>query len=137
MSFSSTELLQFEELKELLAKYAGSVAGRDLVAALEPHSDLPVLESDLAEAGEAIAYLREVSGAQTAGSGAAIRLRFDQLRDISEAVLILKVEGASLEGRQILDLFQTLALAGEYRAILLSLAVRYPRLARRATQLAD
>lgn len=137
MSFSSAELLQFEELKDLLARYAGSSAGRDLVAALQPHSDLLALESDLAEAGEAIAYLREVSGAQTAASGAAIRLRFDQVRDISDAVRILKVEGASLEGRQILDLFQTLALAGEYRAILLSLAARFPRLARRAAQLAD
>ncbi len=137
MSFSSTDLLQFDELKDLLAKYAGSPAGRELVAALEPHSDLPVLESNLSEAGEAIAYLRELSGAQTAGSRAAIRLRFDQLRDIKAAVRILRVEGASLDGRQILDLFQTLALAGEYRAILLSLVARYPRLGRRAAQLAD
>ncbi len=137
MSFGSTELLQFEELKVLLAKYAGSAAGRELVAALEPHRDLPILETDLAEAGEAIAYLREVSGTQAAGPGAAIRLRFDQLRDITAAVRILKVEGASLDGRQILDLFQTLALAGEYRAILLSLVARYPRLGRRAAQLAD
>jgi DNA mismatch repair protein MutS2 len=137
MPFSSTELLQFGELKELLAKYAGCVAGRNLVAVLEPHSNLPVLESHLAEAGEAIAYLREVTGIQSAGSGAAIRLRFDQLREITAAVRILKVDGASLEGRQILDLFHTLALAGEYRAILLSLAARYPRLARRAARLAD
>ena len=137
MSFSSTELLQFEELKELLAKYAGSSAGREQVAALQPHSDLPLLESDLADAGEGIAYLREISGAQAAGSGAAIRLRFDQLRDITASVQILKVEGAPLDGRQILDLFQTLALAGEYRAILISLAARYPRLARRAGRLAD
>ncbi len=73
------------------------------------------------------AYLREVSGAQTAAVGAAIRLRFDQVRDIGNAVRILKVEGASLDGREILDLFHTLAIAGEYRGILLSVADRYPR----------
>ena len=137
MAFSSTELLQFEELKDLLTGYAGSEAGRNLVAALEPHSDRSTLEADLAGAGEAIAYLRELSGAQQTSRGAAIRLRFDQLRNIASSLRILRVEGASLEGRQILDLFHTLALAGEYRAILLSVSERFPRLARRAHYLAD
>jgi DNA mismatch repair protein MutS2 len=137
MSFSSTELLQFDELKGLLARYAGSAAGRQLVSELEPHNRLSLLERDLVEAGEAIAYLREVSGAQTAAGGAAIRLRFDQLRDIDGALRVLNVEGASLEGREILDLFQTLGLAGEYRVILLSAAACYPRLAQRAARLAD
>ena len=85
MSFSSSGLLQFPELKDLLAKYAGSAAGRALVEELEPHRDRARLESDLAEAGEAIGYLRETSGAQEAKAGAAIRLRFDQLRDIETA----------------------------------------------------
>ncbi|MGA8027302.1 MAG: Smr/MutS family protein, partial [Bryobacteraceae bacterium] len=137
MAFSSTGLLQFDELKELLAAYAGSLAGRALVHALEPRHELPELESDLAEAGEAIAYLREVSGAQPTAGGAAIRLRFDQLRDIEAPLRTLRVEGASLDGREILDLFQTLAVAGEYRGILLSVAARYPRLAHRAGRLAD
>ncbi|MBV8810882.1 MAG: hypothetical protein JO033_19610, partial [Acidobacteriaceae bacterium] len=134
---SSTDLLQFPELKELLANYAGSAAGRELVFALQPHNNRPALESALAEAGEAIAYLREVSSAQTASSGAAIRLRFNQLRDVSNAIRILRMEGASLDGREILDLFHTLAIAGEYRGILLSVAERYSRLAQRARTLAD
>ncbi len=137
MSFSGAALLQFDELKDLLAGYAGSSAGRALVYALEPNRDRPTLEADLADAGEAIEYLRELSGAQTAGRGAAIRLRFNQLRDTDAAVRTLRVEGASLDGREILDLFHTLALAGEYRAILVSLSDRYPRLARRAHHLAD
>ncbi|MBV8830743.1 MAG: endonuclease MutS2, partial [Acidobacteriaceae bacterium] len=137
MSFSSSGLLQFPELKDLLGKYAGSAAGRALVEELEPHRDRARLESDLAEAGEAIGYLRETSGAQEAKAGAAIRLRFDQLRDIETPARILRVEGASLDGREILDLFHTLALAGEYRGILLGVAERFPLLARRATKLAD
>ncbi len=137
MSFSSTGLLQFEELKELLFNYAGSVAGRALVDEIEPHRDRARLESDLAETGEAIAYLRDVSGAQEAKAGAAIRLRFDQLRDIEASAGVLRVEGASLDGREILDLFHTLALAGEYRGILLSVSERFPLLGRRAAKLAD
>jgi DNA mismatch repair protein MutS2 len=137
MGFNSTGLLQFEELKDLLAGYAGTEAGSDLITALEPHRDRSALEADLAEAGEAISYLREISTAQHAGRGAAIRLRFDQLRDVHAAVRTLRVEGASLDGREILDLFHTLAIAAEYRAILLSVSDRFPRLANRAHRLAD
>ena len=112
MSFSSTGLLQFDDLKELLASYAGSLAGRELLLALEPHSERERLEADLAEAGEAIRYLRDVAGAQETKGGTAVRLRFDQLRDVEGAVRILQVEGASLEGREILDLFHNLVIAG-------------------------
>ncbi|MBV9613456.1 MAG: hypothetical protein JO091_13360, partial [Acidobacteriaceae bacterium] len=135
MSFSSAGLLQFDELKDLLAAYAGSSAGRELVHALEPHRDPNALENTLAQTGEAIAYLREVSGAQAPGRGTAIRLHFNQIRDVQTAVLVLRVEGASLGGREILDLFHTLALAGEYREILLSVSERYPRLAQHAHRL--
>ena len=137
MNFSSTGLLQFEELKELLAHYAGSVAGRTLVYELEPHSDRAALETDLADAGEAIAYLREVSGGQETSRGTAVRLRFDQLRDIDNSLRTLQVEGAGLSGREIMDLFHTLAVAGEHRGILLGVVDRYPRLARKAHNLAD
>lgn len=136
MSFSSIDLLQFGELQELVARYAGSAAGRDLVAALEPHSDRADLEAALADCGEAIAYLREVQGGD-AKAGAVLRLRFDQLRDVEGAVRVLQVEGTSLEGREILDLFHNFALAGEFRGALLNVVAKFPRLARRAHQLAD
>ncbi len=137
MPFSSAALLQFDELKDLLARYAGSASGRDLIQALEPSSDRATLEQDLGEAGEAMAYLTQLSGPQESARGAAIRLRFDQLPEIGGSLNILRVEGAWLDGRAILDLFQTLAVAGEYRGVLLSVRDRYPRLAQRAVQLAD
>ena len=137
MAFSSSGLLQFDELKELLASYAGSASGRSLVYDLEPHRDRTTLESGLAEAAEAIGYLREVSGSEVAAQGSLIRLRFDQLRDVEAPVRALLIEGASLEGREILDLFHTLALAGDYRAVLLSTSERYPLLAKRGNSLAD
>ncbi len=137
MSFSSIELLQFAELQALVARYAGSHAGRELVEAVDPHSDRDALEAALADCGEAITYLREVHGAQDAQAGTVLRLRFDQLRDVEGAVRILQVEGASLEGREILDLFHNFALAGEFRGALLGVVARFPRLARRAHKLAD
>jgi DNA mismatch repair protein MutS2 len=137
MAFRSAGLLQFAELIDLLISYAGSAAGQELVGELAPHQDRARLESDLADAGEAMLYLRELSGAQETGRGAAIRLRFDQLRDISTPLRILHVEGASLDGRQIMDLFHTLALAGEYRGALTAASERFPRLARRGHRLAD
>ncbi len=137
MPFSSIELLQFAELQELVSRYAGSVAGRALVEALEPHSDRAALEFALADCGEAIAYLREVNGSAEGKAGGVLRLRFDQLRDVEGAVRVLQVEGASLEGREILDLFHNFALAGEFRGALLNVVARFPRLARRGHQLAD
>ena len=137
MPFHSASLLQFDELKGLLSRYAGSDAGRSLIDAHEPHSGRQALESDFAETGEAIGYLREIAGSQTTARGAAIRLRFDQVRDIGGQVRILRVEGASLDGRDILDLFHTLSIAGEYRGILVSVSERYGRLAQRGRNLAD
>jgi DNA mismatch repair protein MutS2 len=137
MPFSGTDILQFAELKGLLAPYAGSNAGRELVEQLSPGSDRTALESALADCGEAIAYLRELHGTQDAKSGAVLRLRFDQLRDVAAPVRILRVEGASLDGREILDLFHNFLLAGEFRGALLNVGARFPRLARRAHNLAD
>jgi DNA mismatch repair protein MutS2 len=133
MSFSSLLTLQFPELLDLLARYAGSVAGRALVYGLEPNAERMELENALKEAGEAIEYLRDTGDAK----GSLLRLRFDQLRDVELPVKTLMVEGASLDGRQILDLFHTLALAGEYRGVLTALSARFPMLAVRAHRLAD
>ncbi|MGH9626008.1 MAG: endonuclease MutS2, partial [Bryobacteraceae bacterium] len=96
-----------------------------------------MLDNALADAGEAIAYNAELSGTQQTGRGAPIRLRFDQLRDLEGPLGVLQIEGAALTGSQILDLFHSLAIAGEYRAALLSVAERYPHLARLARQLVD
>ena len=137
MPFQSTSLLQFDELKALIATYAGSEPGKERVLACEPHEDRPTAESELAETGESLSYLQDAAAPQRAGHGAAVRLHFDQLRSIESALRLLRVEGTRLEGPEILDVFHTLALAGEYRALLLAAADQYPRLARRAQRLSD
>ncbi|MFL6416272.1 MAG: endonuclease MutS2 [Bryobacteraceae bacterium] len=135
MAFHSIGVLQFAELLELLATYAGSDAGRELILSLEPHSDRDRLEADLAEAGEAIEFKQAAVAAPDGGG--VMRLRFDDVRDVSGSIRVLQVGGARLDGPEILDLFHTLSLAGEYRGALLSTPDRFPRLAQRGRQLAD
>ena len=137
MSFSSLELLQFGELTALVARYAGSVDGRERVEALAPNSERVRIEAALADAGEAIAYTRDLAGPQQTGRGAAVRLRFDRVPEVGPAVARLGVEGAALEGSEILDLFKALDVAGEYRGVLTGVRERFPRLARRGDRLAD
>lgn len=136
MPFSSQSLLQFEELKVLVASYAGSEAGAELLLEVDPGGNRFAVEADLADAGEAITYLREAANPE-GSRGAAVRLRFNQLRDVRPSLTVLRVEGARLDGKALLDLFQVLEIAGEYRTLLVGVRERFPRLARRADAMTD
>ena len=94
------------------------------------------VEADLADAGEAITYVREATN-PLASRGAAVRLRFNQLHDVRPSLSILRVDGARLDGRALMELFQVLEIAGEYRTMLVGVRERFPRLARRADALTD
>src|SRR6059058_5277852 len=135
MAFHSIGVLQFAELLELLSTYAGSEAGRERILSLEPQSDRARLESELAEAGEAIEFKQ--AAITSPDGGGVTRLLFDNLRDVSVSIRVLQVGGARLDGPEILDLFHTLSLAGEYRGVLLSTEDRFPRLAQLGMHLAD
>lgn len=137
MSFRGAALLQFDELKELIASFAGSAAGKHRVLSCDTSGNRIVAEADLSEAGEAIAYLRDAAQPQRAAPGATVRLRFDQLRDLGDSLRLLRVEGARLDGLEILDIFHVLSISGEYRSVLASSSGRYPRLGRRAQSLVD
>src|SRR5690242_17343240 len=137
MPFRSSDLLQFDELKELLAAYAGSAAGKQRLIDCDVYREQYLAEADLADTQEAINYLQSAAAPQKAGHGAAVRFRFDQIRDVSVSLPLLRVEGSRLEGAEILDLFHTLSLAGEYHALLAAVSDRFPRLARRGRELAD
>ncbi len=100
----SADLLEFESLRQLLGRFVRSRLGQDELDKLEPHSDRAVLESTLADVAEAIAYLRATLQPQSAARGAAIRVRFDSLPDISTSLPMLRIEGAALEAKQILEL---------------------------------
>ena len=71
-------------------------------------------------------------GPQPAARGAAIRIDFGGLPDVEAAVHKLRIEGASLEPKEIFDLFALLDRAADAKSVLTAAAERFPRLGRRA-----
>lgn len=134
---TSAEVLEFESLRQLLGRYVSSPLGRRELEKVQPHAGRERLAEDLAEAGEAIEYLRLALRPQAAARGAAIRIEFGGLPDIEAAVHKLHIEGASLEPKEIFDLFQLLDRAADAKSVLTATAERFPRLGRRAQTIGD
>jgi DNA mismatch repair protein MutS2 len=133
----SADLLEFESLRQLLGRFVHSPLGKAELEKLEPHSERAVLEEALADAAEAIVYQGASRQPQAATRGAAIRLRFDSIPDVSTCLPVLRMEGAVLEPEQILKLTRLLEEAGEIRAALHLAAGKYPRLAAQVAAIAD
>jgi DNA mismatch repair protein MutS2 len=133
----SADLLEFEALRELIGRYVGSPLGRGELEKMEPRTDRAILENALADVAEAIAYQGASRQPQAAARGSAIRLRFGSIPDVSSALTMLRIEGAMLEPKQILDLARLIEEAGEVRAALNLAAEKYPRLAAHVAATAD
>ena len=134
---TSAELLEFEPLRQLLARYLSSPLGRRELDKVQPHADRDRLLADLAEAGEAIEYLRTASRPQPASRGSAIRIDFGGLPDVEPAVHKLHIEGASLEPREIHELFLLLDRSADAKSVITAAAERFPLLSRRAQTIGD
>jgi DNA mismatch repair protein MutS2 len=133
----SADLLEFDSLRNVVGRFVYSQLGREEIEKLEPHSDRGALEEALADAAEATAYLEASRQPQAVARGAAMRVRFDSIPDISAALRLLRIEGAVLEAQQILDLTRLLEQAGEIRAVLNLAAPKYSRLGSRAAAMLD
>ncbi len=134
---TSSEVLEFEKLRELLGRYLSSPLGRRELDKVQPHADRERLVGDLAEAGEAIEYLRTAAPPQPTARGAAIRIDFGGLPELDAAVHKLHIEGASLEPREISDLFLLLDRSADAKSVLTATAERFPRLGRRGLTIGD
>jgi DNA mismatch repair protein MutS2 len=130
-------VLEFEALRALLGRFVRSALGRAELAGVEPMEDRAGIEAALADAAEAIQYLRTTSQPQPASRGAAIRVRFEDIADPGAAVARLRIEGATLEAQEIYELARLLDMASEARSTLLSARERFPRLAVHASGIAD
>jgi DNA mismatch repair protein MutS2 len=124
----AAQILEFEALKELVGRWVRSPMGRSGLSEVQPSSDRAVIAAALTEVAEAIDYLRSASAPQPAARGSAIRLHFDDIADPAPALARLRIEGATLEGREIFELGELLERASEVRANLRSVAERFPRL---------
>jgi DNA mismatch repair protein MutS2 len=134
---TSSEVLEFETLRRLLARYVSSPLGQRELSRLEPHEDRLRLTEDLAETEEAIEYLRLASRPQPAMRGAAIGLEFAGLPDVEPAVHKMRIEGASLDPQEVLGLIALLDRAADAKSVLTAAAGRFPRLGRRAQAIGD
>jgi DNA mismatch repair protein MutS2 len=133
----ATEVLEFEALRALVGRYVRSPLGRAELERIAPSSDRAAVETALGESGEGIEYLRAAAQPQTAARGAAIRVRFEGIADPVGAIARLRIEGATLEAREIFEVARLLDLAAEARSILVSAGARFPRLAAHAAAIAD
>jgi DNA mismatch repair protein MutS2 len=134
---TSAEVLEFEALRQLLGRYISSPMGRRELAKVAPRTDREALAEDLAEAGEAIEYLRLAGRPQPAARGAAIRVDFGGLPDTEGAVHKLRIEGASLDPKEIFDVFALLDRAADAKSVLTAAAERFPRLGARAQTIGE
>lgn len=127
MNLWSLDLLEYEALRTLLRREVHSPLGRERLEALTPHTDRAELESSLADAEEAIRYLRY--GETT--------LRFSQLADPTVTLQKLRIEGAILEATEIYALASLLDRARDVRTAVLEVAESYPRLSSHAAAIGD
>ena len=137
MQSFSADLLEFEALRELVARYVGSPLGHAELAKIAPHCDRAALENALADVAEAIAYQNASRQPQAAARGSAIRLRFNSIPDVAAALAVLRIQGAMLEPKQILELAHLIEEAGEIRAVLNLAGEKYPRLGSLVAATAD
>jgi len=134
---TSAEILEYEPLRDVLGRYLSSPMGRRELEKIEPHTDRERLTEDLEEAGEAIGYLRIAARPQPAARGAAIRIDFSGLPDLALPVNKLRIEGASLDPKEIFDIFVLLDRAADAKSVLTAAAERFPKLGRRAQTIGD
>ncbi len=130
-------VLEFEELRALLGRYLRSSIGRAELERLEPVSDRAAVEDSLAEAAEALEYLRAATNPQASGRGGAGRLRFDFDGNPGMLAARLRIEGVTLDGIEIYQLARLLDLSSAARSQILNAAARFPRLAAIASTMAD
>jgi DNA mismatch repair protein MutS2 len=100
---------------------------------MAPSVDAVALEAQLAEVDEAITFLTD---GENEASGLP-RLRFTDLVDVAEPVARVRIEGAVLDGLEILALRAWLQRATEFRIGLAEAPHRFPLLWSKAEQLAD
>jgi DNA mismatch repair protein MutS2 len=137
MQTTSAHVLEFEGLRELLRRYMASPLGNAELDKIQPHTNREQLETELADAEEATQYLRAAFKPQPAARGAAIRINFSSIPDLTPTVHKLRIEGAVLEPKEISDVLAFLDRAADARSILQSVAERFPRLGARAQTIGE
>jgi DNA mismatch repair protein MutS2 len=123
---SAEQLLEFDRLREILHRSTTCAPGRRAIQQLAFRTDPVALDAEFVLVREAIAYL--CSGAE---------LGFGALADPEAWLPRLAVPGASLSSAELLDAASLLDAVAGLKQIFREEAAKYPRLAERASALAD
>ncbi len=126
------ELLDYEGVRALVGRHVYSAAGHRELAAMAPSHERAVLEDRLAEVDEALRYLTDGESFE-----ALPKLRFSGLEDVSRPIEKVRIEGAVLDGLEILAIRTWLERATEFRQGLSGNAKHFPLLWAKASQLGD
>ncbi len=137
MKTTSANLLEFEEMKRLVGRFVSSCYGAAELQRCVPTSDRDLLDELSADTAEALEHEQALEKPQPAARGSAIRVRFQGLPDCRESLGKLRIEGAVLDGKEILDLASLLNEVLEVRSALGFSEERFPRLAEKAAAIAD
>jgi DNA mismatch repair protein MutS2 len=137
MKTTSADLLEFDALKSLLGRFVSSPLGRAELDRMAPGDDRAALIESLAEVDEGIRYLRSAAQPKPAQRGAAIRLDFSSIPDLRLAVEKVRIEGATLDPKEIFDLIALLDRAADFKSILSAVSERFPRLGSRALAIGE
>lgn len=127
MRETSGEALQFEDLRALVGRYVNGPLGRQALEEVAPLSERAAIEGALELAGEALKYLEEAAGT-TAGRGPVTPVSFGSIDDPGEALALLRIEGAALEGTQFRLIQRLLEQAAAVRDAIGDASARYPAL---------
>ncbi len=106
LAHTSSRVLEFESLRELLRGYASSPLGQGRIAGLKPSTDRDWIQNQQALAAE-IREFRRVGG----------RFDFSTLVEIGSLVQKSRIAGATLETAEIRDVILLVDRAAEWRAI--------------------
>ncbi len=146
MQSTSAETLEYEALRSLLRRYVSSPLGRAELEKIQPNTDRAGLEETLAEAAEAIGYLRDAAQAKSnqatinqpsRAMGRPVRLDFAGLPELSVTIQKLRIEGAGLEAQELFDVITLLERAADAKTILHTVADRFPRLGARGAAIGE
>jgi DNA mismatch repair protein MutS2 len=123
---TADELLEFDRLREIVARSATCAPGRRAVAALAPRTGQAQLETEFALIRESLAYLRT-----------GLELGFGSLADPEGWLKRLALPGSVLSSVELLDAASLLDTVASLRQTFRPVAAKYPHLAERAAALGD
>jgi len=117
MNSQAFSILEFDQLRQLVRRYAQTQMGREHVDALQPFDDFGALQRVLSEVAEALQLRTR-----------AVRFSFEGVADPQAAIAHLKIQGTALEPLTMLDLVRLCNAALDARNAILAERENCPQL---------